>query len=478
MHRRTEPVQSFPKAVIPSSCGELPVEVSLIAQLGPGSGNQLWRDALGRQRAHEEFVDALDEPSTRLAAPDFGKGEHSALFSFAVGPQGHPFHRHAGPRVFTAVSGSGGAQLRFSTASQLQMDADPHSFIQALHFIDIPPDCLFTVRFGGGTWHQFAAPAQRSPHPVFFALSCHTDELRGALSDEMRQRVLAGTATIPALTELLPGHVQALLDRTLADGSRIATTALSLHAPPDSLRDVVCRSLRSLMGRRHDALARWRDSIGYVSRRQREHAVESLAVPVAGSLLFEALREGFHHQDTFRLSVEGRGFSHLRASSLLADLLQGFLDHRPGGVSWLMRLRNALVKPLRLRTSPLGCPVSSLLTQGEGDTFLGRFPVLGQSIGEDGRRAQVLLGADDRHLRFRSCVGVQIVSDTRIDFTLGTRVRCSNVFGRVYMALIDDVHRRYVGPALLRAAVDSAVATANANASGPAAHAVTGAAAT
>lgn len=466
MQRPIESVQSFPKAVVASSCGGLPVEVSLIAQLRPGSGDQLWAEAQGRQCAHEDYVDALDEPSTRLAAPDFAKGEHSALFSFAVGPGGHPFHRHAGARIFTAVSASGGAQLRFSTASQQQLDDEPRSFIDALHFIDIPPDSLFTVRFGGGTWHQFVAPVRSSPHPVFFALSCHTDELHGALSDELRQRVLAGTATIPALTELLPAHLQSLLEHTLSSGS-VATTALSLHVPPDSLRNSACRRLRGAVGRLRGAIGRWRDSSGYVARRQRENTVESLPEPAPGSLLLDTLEEGFHHQDTFQLSIHGRGFTSMRASALLADLLQAFLDHRPGGVSWLMRLRNLLVRPLRLRTSPLGCPVSSLLCQDPEQRFQERFPVLGQSIEEGGRRAQVLLGADDRHLRFRSCVGVHIVSDTRIDFTLGTRVRCSNLFGRLYMALIEGVHRRYVGPTLLRTAVASAVAKEPAQSSIP-----------
>ncbi|MEP6908266.1 MAG: DUF2867 domain-containing protein, partial [Pseudoxanthomonas sp.] len=97
-----EVVNTFPGANLPSHCGGLPVEVSLIAQLGHGSGNQLYWGALQRQRAHQDFVDDLDEPSTRLAATDFEKGEHSALFSFAVGAQGQPFHRHAGHRVFTA----------------------------------------------------------------------------------------------------------------------------------------------------------------------------------------------------------------------------------------------------------------------------------------------------------------------------------------------------------------------------------------
>jgi hypothetical protein len=45
----------------------------------------------------------------------------------------------------------------------------------------------------------------------------------------------------------------------------------------------------------------------------------------------------------------------------LVALLEGFLDNRPSFVSRLMVLRNALVRPLGLRTSPLGCPVSSLL---------------------------------------------------------------------------------------------------------------------
>ena len=54
---------------------------------------------------------------------------------------------------------------------------------------------------------------------------------------------------------------------------------------------------------------------------------------------------------------------------------------------------------------------------------------------------------------FRSCVGVHIVSDSQIDFTLGTRVRYRNLFGRVYMSLIDRVHRGYIAPAMLRNAV-------------------------
>src|SRR4051812_14380767 len=99
---------SFPTARIASRGGGLPVEVTLVAQLGHGAGDRLCREADARQRGHARFADALDEPAAMLATTDVGRGENTALHSFAVGAQGHPFHRHAGHRIFTAVSGSAG----------------------------------------------------------------------------------------------------------------------------------------------------------------------------------------------------------------------------------------------------------------------------------------------------------------------------------------------------------------------------------
>jgi hypothetical protein len=80
---------------------------------------------------------------------------------------------------------------------------------------------------------------------------------------------------------------------------------------------------------------------------------------------------------------------------------------------------------------------------------------LEQSIGARGQRAEVLLGADDRHLRFRSSVGVRYIgNDAHI--TLGTRVQCRNGFGRFYIAAIDRVHRTYISPTMLSMAVEHA----------------------
>ena len=450
-----ETVNTFPSVAINSHCGGLPVEVSLIAQLGHGSGNQLYADALRRQQAHKDFVDQLDEPSTRLAGTNFEKGENSALFSFAVGAKGHPFHRHAGHRVFTAVSGSGGAQLRFSTASQPQIENDPRSFLSALHYVDIPPDCLFTVRFGGGTWHQFASRRDHGRHPVFFALSCHTNELGGELDEELRERVLSGDAGIAMLTELLPAAVDELLQREPIQHAQVPTTRLSLDAAPGTFRHAMHRVMRCFAGLFRGAWSRLRDVSGFVTNGIRPLVVEELNQLPQGSLLHEQLST-HHHQDTFRLTVRGEGYSKLSAQAVLAEVLEGFLVRRPTGVSWLMRMRNFLVKPMRLRTSPLGCPVSSLLSQQGGQRFAGKYPVLASNTSDGDKRSQVVLGADDRHLVFRSCVGVQIVSDSQIDFTLGTRVRYSNWFGRLYMSLIDRVHRAYIAPAMLRNAVASA----------------------
>ena len=450
MHALTKVTGTFPSVRILSESGGLPVEVSLIAQLGHGSGDHLFESVAARQVAHETFVDALDEPSVKLGSTDFEKGDPTALYSFTVGAQGHPFHRHAGHRIFTAVSGSGGAQLRFSSASPEQIAYDPDSFFRALHHVNIPPDSLFTVRFGGDTWHQFAPLKKQSTHPAFFALSCHTNELGGNLPADLRDQVLAGAADIPSLTEVLPDAVLRAIEQSSFDMSRITTTALSLDATPGSLQSEACLGFRGRVGAIRGAWSRWRGARGYSAATGDGFGVKELSAPPAGSLLLQQF-EGrhVHHQDTFRFTMRRVHPSTASASSLLADLLDGFLQNPPDGVGRLMALRNLLVRPIGLRTSPLGCPVSSLLSEPCGNTFSGRFPVLQQEVNAGDTRAQVILGADDKHLVFRSCVGVEIVDAYHVDFTLGSRVHCKNLFGRIYMALIDRVHRSYIAPTML-----------------------------
>ncbi|MHB1059416.1 MAG: DUF2867 domain-containing protein [Rhodanobacter sp.] len=441
------------------------MEVSLIAQLGHGAGDRLFAGASARQRAHADFIDELDEPSARLGGTDLSNGDATSLYSFAVGPKGHPFHRHAGHRVFTAVSGSGGAQLRFSTATQAQVERDPQSFIQALRHINIPPDCLFTVRFGGDTWHQFAPLANNALHPAFFALSCHTNELGGNLPDSQREQVLANAASIPALTVLLPTAVADLLRGMPAGHLHVPTTHLSLDALPGTMQGLLCKSVRCAAGLVRGAWAAWRRSTGFLSEHGGRLAVTELDRLPEGSLLVQELAgQPCQHQDMFRLTLDAGDVAGSGATILLSRLLDGFLSNPPAGVSRLMALRNLLVKPVGLRTSPLGCPVSSLLSPPGGELFDRRHPVLGQCIGQGDRRAQVILGADDKHLAFRSCIGVQLLDGHRVEFTLGTRVHCKNLFGRFYMAAIHRVHRAYIAPTMLRMAAEHAFPLADSSA--------------
>jgi hypothetical protein len=443
-------MQSFPAVSLPSAAGGAPVEVALIAQLGIGAGDRLISDAAARQASHAEFVDALDEPSTRLGAMHLEHGDASSLYSFVVGPRGHPFHRHATPRTFTAISGSSGADLRFSTVGAEDLIHDAAAFMDALRTVTIPPDCLFSVRFGGGTWHQFLA--RKSPHPALFALSCHTNELGGSLDAEQRDKVLANAATIPALTDVLPQAVQALVDGT--DSSSVPRVDLSLHAPPASVASAVCAWIRGIVGHLRSRLPN--RSRGFLGRPESKRTVTTCRAQPEGSLLNSALPAAGSHDDCVSVTLSEREVGRASAGELLARVLEGFIENRPVGVSRLMALRNFMVKPMRLRTSPMGCPVSSLLSTDRSCLYAGRFPVLAQHTSD--RSAQVLLGADDRHLIFRSCVSVRLNSDGSAEVSLGTQVKTRNSFGRLYMTAIDVTHRRYVAPCLLRMAIDHAMA--------------------
>ena len=435
-------------ARVPHADGGRPVEVALIAQLGVGAGDQLIEQAGNRQRHHEGFVDALDEPSVRLGAMSLAHGDASSLYSFVVGPEGHPFHRHAGDRTFTAVSGSGGTRLRFSTASLQQIEADPDAFVRALRHVAIPPDCMFTVRFGGGIWHRFEPLRSGVGHPAMFALSCHPNELGGDLDPGVHRLVASNGADLPTLTDVLPAACAARLVSVRPDD--VPTVTLALHDAPDSLQARVCGFARDLAGRWRVRLAR-RNTNGF----QSSATAWPRSVPLpADSLLSTALTGAPTHTDCVAVAIPAEMAGALDDDALLAVILAGFLDSRPSAIGWMMAVRNRLVAPWKLRTSPIGCPVSSLLGATDRELFAGRFPVHAQR--STGTGCEVLLGADDRHLRFRSVVGVRRAHDGSATAWLATRVMTLNAFGRLYLAAIDATHRRYIAPRLLQAAIDAA----------------------
>jgi hypothetical protein len=451
----TKIIDTFPSVYIPSDSNMLPIEVSLIAQLGHGAGNHLYESIASRQKCHIDFVDELEEPSAKLAGTNYVLGDTTSLYSFIVGPTGHPFHKHAGHRIFTAVSGSGGAQLRFSTATSDEIKDTPHTFIDKLHFINIPPDCMFTVRFGGDTWHQFWPLSKNTLHPVFFALSCHTDELGGNLSEEMKRKIIDNEADIPSLTEILPFELSEYIQSSAFQEHMVKTTTLSLDAPTGTFHRKVCDTVRGTAGVFRGIWGGWYKSSGYVSQTNATKMVKSLNTLPKNSLLLEHLANEFvHHEDSFSITVNAKHFKGLNPEQLLEIMLEGFLINSPKGVSKLMMARNIIVKPFGLRTSPLGCPVSSLLSEDTSNLFANKYPVLNQRSNDTCTVSQVILGANDKHLKFRSCIRVEVINDSHIMFSLDNRVHCENFFGRIYMTAIDLVHRHYIAPVMLRRSVD------------------------
>ncbi|MCF7221234.1 DUF2867 domain-containing protein [Marilutibacter chinensis] len=444
-------VDTFPSVSLRSRSGGLPVEVTLVGQLGIGEGDRLIASTAALQARHPHHADALDEPSARIGSMDLSRGDPTALYSFVVGPQGHPFHCHAGHRVFTAVAGSGGARLCFSTESRERIDADPRGFARTLECVDVPPDAMFTVRFGGGTWHRFVPLA--AGHPALMALSCHSNELGGGLSSELERLVRAGQGDIPSLTELLPDTVAEAVAEAFAAG-QVPATVLALSAPADSLAGRACRRSRSMAGILGARMRRTRKPRGFAARNAGHCRVDEHPSPPPGSLLADVLDGANVHQDWFALELPSGTMPEADVERIMACMLEGFVCNQAASVTGLMAFRNVLVRPLGLRTSRLGCPASSLLSEGPcRQRFDGRFPVLDVRREESGRWVEVLLGADDRHLSFRSCVRVERMTDGTTRFGLGTRVRPTNLFGRLYIAMITRTHRRHVAPTMLRSAV-------------------------
>jgi Protein of unknown function (DUF2867) len=110
------------------------------------------------------------------------------------------------------------------------------------------------------------------------------------------------------------------------------------------------------------------------------------------------------------------------------------IERPPGWISSLMRLRDAIVKPLGLRTGD-----DAALARMDR---IGVFPVLSRTP------ERVVLGLDDKHLDFRLAVDVATLDARRREIVATTLVQTHNRLGRTYLALILPFHRRIV-PALM-----------------------------
>lgn len=115
----------------------------------------------------------------------------------------------------------------------------------------------------------------------------------------------------------------------------------------------------------------------------------------------------------------------------------------PRWLDGLMRLRNALVRPLGLKTGPVGAAALSP-PFAEGD-FIGMFRVYAVTPHE------VILGEDDRHLDFRISLLVEERAPDGGILTASTVVAPHNALGRTYLRVVLPFHR-FIVPVMVAGA--------------------------
>ncbi len=116
----------------------------------------------------------------------------------------------------------------------------------------------------------------------------------------------------------------------------------------------------------------------------------------------------------------------------------------PIWVDWLMRVRNAVVKPFGLRTGVL--PEARADTHGHlnpGDKA-GLFTVSHRIVDE------IVMAETDRHLDFRASVHQCQSPRGEVRVSVSTAVWFNNVWGRLYFVLIGPFHRLIVSDTLGR----------------------------
>jgi hypothetical protein len=114
----------------------------------------------------------------------------------------------------------------------------------------------------------------------------------------------------------------------------------------------------------------------------------------------------------------------------LTLLTQALFNSPPLWLRGLLRLRDQIVAPLGIKTT------TTIREAGatDGRDRIGFFPVLGRTAHE------IILGEDDRHLDFRASVLVRTDDRGARRLVATTAVRCHNLLGRTYLAVIRPFH--------------------------------------
>lgn len=135
--------------------------------------------------------------------------------------------------------------------------------------------------------------------------------------------------------------------------------------------------------------------------------------------------------DAFSLTVDDSALDAIAAA-------ERAMERPPNWIGALMWFRDAVVRPLGLRTRHDRSLAET--------TRIGAFPVLSRSP------ERVVMGLDDRHLDFRLAIDVAALDERRREIVATTLVRTHNRLGRTYLAAVLPFHRRIV-PAVMAQAV-------------------------
>jgi|GEM_PF-2471584 len=198
------------KVMITAGPDHEPVEVSVLAKMDGGIGDAVVDFFVRQLKEHPDYIFEEGEHSALLCAPT--TSDPSAVYQLAVGEEPLTWHRHpsCAHRIITVTTGSGGAEARFSFATEDEIRADPTALIRKMVIIELPADAQICIRFNGRTYHQFGP--HKEGHSAFAGISVHKnerDEIREVQGNEQDDRVLG---SIPMLTHCVSEVVSLALN--------------------------------------------------------------------------------------------------------------------------------------------------------------------------------------------------------------------------------------------------------------------------
>lgn len=150
-----------------------------------------------------------------------------------------------------------------------------------------------------------------------------------------------------------------------------------------------------------------------------------------------------HYVDAFAAELHDPGHT-----LTVVDAAKAFFLSAPRWLGALMRVRNALVKMVGLKTGGNTRSFEEAMRNFQclPGQRMGLFEVYAVTPRE------VILGENDRHLNFRLSVWMEPVDDSAQRLVLSTAVVFHNRAGRLYFWPVGFFHRRIV-PAMLKAMV-------------------------